>query len=162
MFRNVYFKNGNNEKFAQIFNFRFPESYRADGFRFEWYLQAGRAYFENKITAVYNYDMNGIWSSMSMAEQYLHNAKMMYSCAEFISSAKQYYLCEARQLYKKFMNEITSIPDDAFLKNKELIANLSSLLLDTNDRFIKKICLFWIKLIPCKNLRKRYKKLFKN
>lgn len=162
VYRNVYFKNGYNKQFAQILNLKFPESYRADGFRFEWYLQAGKAHFEDRITAVYNYDMNGIWSSMTEAEQALHNAKMMYSCAEFITSSKQYYLYEARQLYKKAMKDIVNISDETFIRNKELIADLSIILLEKTNSIVQKICLLGVKLIPSKKLRRRYKKLLMN
>ncbi len=159
IYRNLYFKNGENTKFAQIFNFRYPESYRADGFRFEWYLQGGKAHFENKITAVYNYDTKGIWSGMSEAEQLLHNAKMMYSCAEFFNHAQSYYLYEARQAYIGALQKIKSASDNIFIKNKDLILDLSLLLIQPPTTFTSKLLKFCVRLIPNKKLRRKYKKM---
>ena len=153
VYRNVYFKDGMNEKFAGVLNSKFPESYRADGFRFEWYLQAGKVHFENKVTAVYNYDMNGIWSSMSEAEQILHNAKMFYSCAVFITSAEKFYMQKARQLYIKAMQAAADMSDETFVKNKKLITDLATLLFENKSSFLKKTAAFCIKLIHNKKLK---------
>lgn len=153
VYRNVYFKDGMNEKFAGVLNSKFPESYRADGFRFEWYLQAGKVHFENKVTAVYNYDMNGIWSSMSEAEQILHNAKIFYSCAVFITSAEKFYMQEARRLYIKAMQAAAGMSDETFVKNKKLITDLATVLFENKSSFIKKTAAFCIKLIHNKKLK---------
>ncbi|MBQ8436530.1 MAG: glycosyltransferase family 2 protein [Alphaproteobacteria bacterium] len=159
IYRNLYFKHSNNTKFAQIFNLKYPESYRADGFRFEWYLQGGKAHFENKITAVYNYDTNGIWSGMSEAEQLLHNAKMMYSCAEFFTHVRSYYLYEARQAYTSALQKIKDNSDIIFIKNKDLILDLSLLLIQPPTTFTSKFLKFCVCLIPNKKLRRKYKKM---
>ena len=41
VYRNLYFQTGKNNQFEKVLNLTFPEAYRADGFRFEWYLQGG-------------------------------------------------------------------------------------------------------------------------
>ena len=91
VYRNLYFKSGENKEFDKILSYKFPQSYRADGFRFEWYLRGGKAHFVNKIESVYNYE-GGIWSSTTEAEQNLMNARLMYSCSEFFESEKLFYL----------------------------------------------------------------------
>ena len=139
IYRNIYFKTGHNKDFEKILTLKFPESYRADGFRFEWYLQGGRAYFENKLTAVYNYDMNGIWSSMSDAEQTLHNSKMMYSCAEFIRKHRDYYMNNAKNMYIASLVKFQNISEEVFAKNKQLICDLSNLLIYTPNKWYENI-----------------------
>ena len=155
VYRNIYFKNGYNSDFEKILEYKFPESYRADGFRFEWYLQGGKAHFENKITAVYNYDLNGIWSSMTEDEQSLHNAKMMYSCAEFIQGEKLYYLNCAKHLYDCALNGLKN-DYKIFTKNKDLICELTFLLLNSQIKPYKKV-----KKLKYKILLWIYKKLHK-
>ena len=67
VYRNLYFKDGENESFEKILTYTFPESFRADGFRFEWYLRGGKAHFVNRIESIYNQDGNGLWTSKNIS-----------------------------------------------------------------------------------------------
>ena len=153
VYRNIYFKNGFNKEFDNIFNFSFPQSYRADGFRFEWYLKAGKAYFVNKIESVYNYDENGLLSSLTNAENYLHNAKLFYSCVEFFKNDKLFYLSLAREMYTMSLKEFENVSDEVFIKNKELIIKLGVLLFQRQKTLSSRLEGLLIKLVPHKGLR---------
>lgn len=134
VYRNLYFKSGYNEKFEKILTSKFPESYRADGFRFEWYLQGGKAHFQNEITACYNYDMNGIWSSKTLFEQYLLNSKIMYSCAEFFPNKSSFYLNKARELFILAMKNEKDVDEKIFIKNREVVNELFCLLYEKQNK----------------------------
>lgn len=152
VYRNVYFKNGYNKDFENIFNFSFPEAFRADGFRLEWYLKAGKAHFENKFESVYNFD-DGIWSSLNQAEQWLNNAKMFYSCFEFFKEDKMYYISRARGIYAQAIKEFSNVSAEEFAKNQELITKLGFLLLQKQKTPYSRTINFLISLIPNKKLR---------
>lgn len=158
VYRNLYFKNGSNKRFEKITEYKYPQSYRADGFRFEWYLQGGKAHFVNKQTAVYNYNMEGIWSSMTDAEQLLNNAKIMYACAEFFKEESFFYISEARLLYKEAMRAFKNTPDSVFAKNKELITDLALLIFEPQKTVWIRIFNFIISLIPNKKIRQKIRK----
>ena len=152
VYRNLYFKTGQNKKFENVLNYKFPQSFRADGFRFEWYLQKGKAHFTNKAESVYNYDEQGIWSSTTESEQILNNAKLMYSCAEFFNEEKSFYLNQAKYLYKKSMKRFKTEEETVFARNKDLIIELFECLYPKRKE--SKIKKFLIKIMP-KSLIKR-------
>lgn len=158
VYRNIYFKEGKNEKFDEILSYKFPQSFRADGFRFEWYLHGGKAHFVNHLESVYNYDLNGIWSEMAECEQSLYNAKLMYSCAEFFPEDKEFYYSQCKQMFKNAMVKMQHADRESFAKNKELITFLYDYLYVSNDISIIKALKFIAKFIPCKYLRKLIKK----
>ena len=158
VYRNIYFKEGKNEKFEEIVNYKFPQSFRADGFRFEWYLHGGKAHFENHLEAVYNYDMNGIWSEMPECEQNLNNAKLMYSCAEFFPKDKDFYYSQCKQMFKNAMASMKNVSKETFCKNQELITFLYDYLYISNDVRFVKLLKFLVKFIPSKYVRKLLKK----
>ena len=158
IYRNLYFYTGENKKFENVVNSKFPQSYRADGFRYEWYLMGGKAHFVNHEESVYNYDMNGLWSTMSECEQNLNNAKMMYSCAEFFPEEKWFYYAMCKDFYKKAMSKTGELSGEVFVKNQDLITFLYEYLYISNDCFITKIMKFFISLIPLKNVRNLLRK----
>jgi len=158
VYRNIYFKDGKNEQFEKIVNYKFPQSFRADGFRFEWYLHGGKAHFENHLEAVYNYDLNGIWSEMPECEQNLNNAKLMYSCAEFFPKDKDFYYSQCKQMFKNAMSSMNNVSKETFCKNQELITFLYDYLYISNDVRLVKILKFLVKFIPSKYVRKLLKK----
>uniref|UniRef100_UPI003865AD3C hypothetical protein n=1 Tax=Succinivibrio sp. TaxID=2053619 RepID=UPI003865AD3C len=90
VYRNCYFKDKFNEDFKKIFNYSFSESFRADGFRFYWYLKKGRVYFKNKTCSVYNYSTEGIWASLDYVSQIIAHAKLFFAMSEFFTD-KEYY-----------------------------------------------------------------------
>ncbi len=140
IYRNIYFKNGYNKDFENILNLKFPESYRADGFRFEWYLQKGKAHFVNHIESVYNYYENGLWSHLNENEQKLFNAKSMYAFAEFIKEEEKYYLNLARKMFIKAYKELS---EKDLEKNKMIIEELYSVLykhFGFYDKLLLKFC----------------------
>lgn len=90
VYRNCYFKDKFNDDFKKIFNYSFSESFRADSFRFYWYLKNGRAYFNNKTCSIYNYDSEGIWARLDFVSQIITNAKLFFAMSEFFTD-KEYY-----------------------------------------------------------------------
>ena len=158
VYRNIYFKNGQNKDFENILNYDFPESYRADGFRYEWYLYSGKAYFKNSIEAVYNYDENGIWSSMSECEQILHNAKIMYACAQFIKDEEKYYLHQAKKMFKIAILNMKNSNYTPSNETMELIAKLTMCLTFPINPVCSNILKTLIKFIPNKKLRQKLRK----
>ena len=154
IYRNLYFKTGHNEDFEKILGYKFPQSFRADGFRFEWYLQGGKAHFYNHSESVYNYDKNGIWSSMSKAEQYLNNAKSMYSYIEFFPKEKLFYYSLCKNYYESAIINMKNESSEIFSKNKDVIIFLYEYLYKMKDITIYKVMKCIIGLIPFRNLRK--------
>ncbi len=160
VYRNVYFKDGKNEEFEKILEYKYPESFRADGFRYEWYLHKGKAYFKNNVESVYNYDLNGIWSSSSECEQMLSNAKMMYSCAKFFKKDEEFYYFKCRQFLKKIMLNIKNENNDFFSKNKEDLSFLFDYTYISSSPKLVKLMKLIIKIMPCKYIRKIYRECF--
>lgn len=120
IYRNIYFHSGEHLEFEQVQTLTFQECYRADGFRHEWYLKAGKAHFVNHAQSVYDYS-DGIWASLSKTEQNLFNVTKLLACAEFMPDEKLYYLKEAKKLLQ------------------ETFKNADSQILEKNDNALKKI-----------------------
>ncbi len=120
--------------------------------------RGGKAHLENKPTAVYNYDLAGIWSSMSEAEQNLGNAVLMYGCSEFFKHNHFFYIFESKKVYIKAMTNFLLSPEETFIKNKECICRLAVLLMTPQKTFLTSVLKFFISFIPDKKLRKRFKK----
>ncbi len=157
IYRNLYFKEGKNKEFEKVLKLTFPECYRADGFRYEWYLKGGRAIFINKVESVYNYDENGIWSKQLPCEQRLFNAKLLLACSEFILEEQDFYIKSAKTIYKEALKEFRIVDEEIFNKNKDLINEIAYLLDNIKKERIKKWKKALISLIPNKTLRTKLK-----
>ena len=90
---------------------------------------------------------------MNECEQLLHNAILMFACAEFIENEKKYYLLEAKQYFKRaiigFKNNDISLKNDLY----ELIAKLTIYLTTPINPVWCKILKTIISFIPNKKLR---------
>jgi glycosyltransferase involved in cell wall biosynthesis len=99
IYRNVYFRQGLNRDFERALSFKYSEVFSGDSFRNEWHIRAGKCHFVNHIESVYNYNHQGIWSSLSELEQSLLNAQLCYSLAVFFDD--EFYVKPAFLFYEK-------------------------------------------------------------
>lgn len=157
VYRNLYFKNGENKKFDNVLNLHYPEAYMADGFRYEWYLKGGRARFVNHLESVYDFTQGGFWSGRTVGERDLWNTILFFGCAEFIEDEEDFYIKEAKTFFNRGLQNLKNDSDEIFLRNKKIIIEYS----DYIHRFIKpkltKTKKFFINLIPNKTLRTKIK-----
>lgn len=112
IYRNIYFKFGKNKEFARVLKLTFPQCFRADGFRFYWYLRGGGAIFINKCESIYNYTDNGIWSSMNDIEQILIKAELFFSCMEFFSDDEDFYTQKILLLLQEVREQLENSAND--------------------------------------------------
>ncbi len=91
IYRNVYFKDRPNEKFIQATQTQYGEYLRADGFRHMWYLHSGKAHFVNRLESVYNWNNDGMYTSLTEDKRNLVNIKLNLACYYFFDN-EQYYL----------------------------------------------------------------------
>ncbi len=91
VYRNFYFKYGYDKSFSKILDYPFPQSFRSDGFRWFWYLKKGPAYFCNIPKSVYNYNGQGIWSSMKELDRLFSNVELLIGCSQFFKEDYEFF-----------------------------------------------------------------------
>ncbi len=100
IYRNVVFSKGLNPEISELLAFPYAQSFRADSFRNYLHLSHGDAYFDNKITAVYNMQSEGLWSNIDKRKRLLHNAQAYYAFSLFFEAERLFYLGQALWLLK--------------------------------------------------------------
>ncbi len=115
IYRNIYFKDKYDDSYSKILQYDYPESFRADGFRNIWYLKKGKAYFLNKCCSVYNYNTNGIWSSLNIIQQNLINIELLISEGDFFKDDSVFFYKNALDL----LNNTLNLEEYNLFKNNE-------------------------------------------
>ncbi len=117
VYRNIYFKESYNKKFSEIFSYPFPQSFRADGFRWFWYLKSGPAFYCKTPKSVYNYNGQGIWSQMKEIDQSFVNSKLYISCSYFFKHEREFF---QKQAFREIVNSLIKIGGLEKLDEKRL------------------------------------------
>lgn len=139
VYRNVHFKNGMNEKFLNGTKADYGYALRSDGFMLFYHLSAGKAHFVNHFESVYNYQGNGIWSSLDGLEQNLLNAKLNIALSHFFPNDKDIFLKRAKNLYDSTIENLRHNNQHIITKNKDLIFYIySQTYLSNNPMFDNK------------------------
>ncbi|WP_406019903.1 hypothetical protein [Succinivibrio sp.] len=169
LYRNVYFKDEYNKDYKRIFDYSFPESFRADGFRFFWYMKAGKVRFDNKICSVYNYNDSGIWASLSEVSQIIANAKAFIAFSEFFEDDSDFYKESCMHRLSSLKN-YKNIKDKISKKDINALTKIMSLSQIKRLSFFFERCTFRIlivissllRIIPISSFRKNISKYRNN
>ncbi len=100
LFRNVVYHNGVPHRLKKYIEEHSPQGFRADTFRFILHLKKGLAYFNNKVTAVYDMSSVGLWSDIPAAARDLQNALLYFHLSRYFETFeedKKFYIFTAEQ-----------------------------------------------------------------
>lgn len=124
IFRNVYFYKQMHQRFFEFTqNKDYGGAFSADAFRGPWHLKAGKARFVNNVEAVYVYNYEGEWSSISKTEQMLYTAQLFYAFADFFVEEREHFLLKAKSCFDEALCGFHQFDKDALAKNKDFILN---------------------------------------
>lgn len=101
IFRNVYFYNGMHQKFFEFTHKEYSNFFTSDGFFVPWHIYAGKAHFVNHAQSVYNYNVQGEWSSLTELAQRLVSVKVRLAFSDFFEDERKYWLCDAKIYFDK-------------------------------------------------------------
>lgn len=162
VYRNIYFREGVSSTYDKVFTCYNPEAFRADGFRYEWYLRGGKAHFENRFESVYNLSESGLWAGRTEVEQQVFSIGAYVSYAQFFDKEREFYLMTARRLYMHVIESEDSYENLPPSYKDELIRLVRYLWSEDASKSmlskrLKRIC---IALVPIKSWRKKLRKKY--
>lgn len=120
IFRNLYFKDGIDERYLWAMKQPYARLFSADGFMNPWHLKGGKFRFVNRIESVYNYNDNGEWASLPQCKQYLLNAELNLGFSDFFSdNDKAFFLQQAKWQYDLAVSEFRRNAKDLIMAHKD-------------------------------------------
>ena len=126
IYRNMYFKDGMNEKFLKSTQEDYGQALRSDGFRVPWHLKIGKAHFKNHYESVYNYNNNGLWTGKTEFEKKLISAQLCVALSIYLPNESNFYLKQAKKDYDKAVEGLKNSDKRYIADNKDLIFSIYS------------------------------------
>ena len=126
-YRNIYFKDGDTSQFDRVLKMRYPDAYRSELHRFEWYLKKGKAHLDNHVQSIWNVHGSGIASSCTRQEKLIFQIQLFHSYGdEFFPEEREFYFSQARHIYQCLMNENADgkMPEGYMEKNRDALISM--------------------------------------